>query len=193
MNTKICLTYSNWCYGAEKTHIVVSGNIWSWCHVAMLTSGLNLSKVVYGESQCEKIQLHGQLPFICLFRGLQLIQATFHIGGDRMPVLCSSKCGAKAILKRPKTGDALCKVCLFSVILQMFSVFTEPCQTGREACQLQSTWRPILFWWLDCIFMSQECFFWAFETEVHFTIVKAGLFQKVRMSDIIPTPVLLSS
>jgi len=49
-----------------------------------------------------------------------------------MPVLCSSKCGAKAILKRPKTGDALCK----------------------------------------------ECFFWAFETEVHFTIVKAGLFQK---------------
>ena len=28
-----------------------------------------------------------------------------------MPVLCSSKCGAKAILKRPKTGDALCKVC----------------------------------------------------------------------------------
>jgi len=50
-----------------------------------------------------------------------------------MPVLCSSKkCGAKAILKRPKTGDALCK----------------------------------------------ECFFWAFETEVHFTIVKAKLFER---------------
>ena len=32
----------------------------------------------------------------------------------RMPVLCSSKkCGAKAILKRPKTGDALCKVAPF--------------------------------------------------------------------------------
>merc|ERR1711874_630468 len=49
-----------------------------------------------------------------------------------MPVLCSSKkCGAKAILKRPKTGDALCK----------------------------------------------ECFFWAFETEVHFTISQANLFS----------------
>jgi cytoplasmic tRNA 2-thiolation protein 1 len=49
-----------------------------------------------------------------------------------MPVLCSSKCGKKAILKRPKTGDALCK----------------------------------------------ECFFWAFETEIHFTIVQAKLFQE---------------
>ena len=67
-----------------------------------------------------------------------------------MPVLCSSKCGAKAILKRPKTGDALCKVCLFSVILQIFSVFTQPCQKGREACQLHSTWRLILLFmtWL---------------------------------------------
>jgi len=49
-----------------------------------------------------------------------------------MPILCSSKCGKKAILKRPKTGDALCK----------------------------------------------ECFFFAFETEIHFTIVKAGIFNK---------------
>ena len=49
-----------------------------------------------------------------------------------MPVQCSSKCGKKAILKRPKTGDALCK----------------------------------------------ECFYWAFETEIHFTIVKAGLFKQ---------------
>jgi len=49
-----------------------------------------------------------------------------------MPVLCSSKCGKKAILKRPKTGDALCK----------------------------------------------ECFFWAFETEIHYTIVQAKLFKE---------------
>ena len=48
-----------------------------------------------------------------------------------MPQLCSSKCGKKAILKRPKTGDALCK----------------------------------------------ECFFWAFETEIHFTIVRSNLFD----------------
>ena len=48
-----------------------------------------------------------------------------------MPQLCTSRCGKKAILKRPKTGDALCK----------------------------------------------ECFFWAFETEIHFTIVRANLFE----------------
>jgi cytoplasmic tRNA 2-thiolation protein 1 len=30
-----------------------------------------------------------------------------------MPVLCGRGCGAKAILKRPKTGDALCKDCFF--------------------------------------------------------------------------------
>ncbi|XP_063973424.1 cytoplasmic tRNA 2-thiolation protein 1 [Diachasmimorpha longicaudata] len=48
-----------------------------------------------------------------------------------MPVACSSKCGKNAILKRPKTGDALCK----------------------------------------------ECFFYAFETEIHHTIVKGKLFK----------------
>ncbi|XP_015110179.1 cytoplasmic tRNA 2-thiolation protein 1 [Diachasma alloeum] len=48
-----------------------------------------------------------------------------------MPVECSSKCGKNAILKRPKTGDALCK----------------------------------------------ECFFYAFETEIHHTIVKGRLFK----------------
>ncbi len=48
------------------------------------------------------------------------------------PLLCSAKCGKKAVLKRPKTGDALCK----------------------------------------------ECFYWAFETEIHFTIVKAKLFKR---------------
>merc|ERR1712203_942893 len=50
---------------------------------------------------------------------------------EKMPQLCTSRCGKKAILKRPKTGDALCK----------------------------------------------ECFFWAFETEIHFTIVRANLFE----------------
>ena len=48
------------------------------------------------------------------------------------PTKCSAKCGAKAVLKRPKTGDALCK----------------------------------------------DCFYWAFETEIHFTIVKAKLFKR---------------
>nr|XP_018906520.1 PREDICTED: cytoplasmic tRNA 2-thiolation protein 1 [Bemisia tabaci] len=49
-----------------------------------------------------------------------------------MPVLCSANCGSNAVLKRPKTGDALCK----------------------------------------------ECFFWAFETEVHNTIISNKLFQR---------------
>jgi cytoplasmic tRNA 2-thiolation protein 1 len=49
-----------------------------------------------------------------------------------MPVLCTSGCGRKAILKRPKTGDALCK----------------------------------------------DCFYFAFETEIHFTIIKGKLFMK---------------
>ncbi|XP_049853047.1 cytoplasmic tRNA 2-thiolation protein 1 [Schistocerca gregaria] len=48
-----------------------------------------------------------------------------------MPVTCSSGCGKRAILKRPKTGDALCK----------------------------------------------DCFFWAFETEVHNTIINGHLFK----------------
>ena len=48
------------------------------------------------------------------------------------PMLCSAKCGKRAVLKRPKTGDALCK----------------------------------------------DCFYWAFETEIHFTITKAKLFKK---------------
>ena len=48
------------------------------------------------------------------------------------PLLCSAKCGKRAVLKRPKTGDALCK----------------------------------------------DCFFWAFETEIHSTIAKAKLFKK---------------
>lgn len=48
------------------------------------------------------------------------------------PTQCTSRCGKRAVLKRPKTGDALCK----------------------------------------------ECFYWAFETEIHFTIVKAKLFKK---------------
>ena len=47
-----------------------------------------------------------------------------------MPVECSAKCGKRAILKRPKTGDSLCK----------------------------------------------ECFYLAFETEIHYTIVQAALF-----------------
>ncbi|CAH0604407.1 unnamed protein product [Chrysodeixis includens] len=49
-----------------------------------------------------------------------------------MPVPCRRDCGKNAVLKRPKTGDALCK----------------------------------------------ECFFWAFETEIHYTITKAQLFNK---------------
>uniref|UniRef100_A0A1B6IR92 Uncharacterized protein n=1 Tax=Homalodisca liturata TaxID=320908 RepID=A0A1B6IR92_9HEMI len=49
-----------------------------------------------------------------------------------MPIPCSTKCGKNAILKRPKTGDAMCK----------------------------------------------ECFFWAFETEIHQTILEGKLFQK---------------
>jgi len=49
-----------------------------------------------------------------------------------MPVLCSAKCGKNAVLKRPKTGDTLCK----------------------------------------------ECFFWAFELEIHSTIINGKLFNK---------------
>ncbi|CAL1676978.1 unnamed protein product [Lasius platythorax] len=48
-----------------------------------------------------------------------------------MPVPCSTKCGRDAILKRPKTGDTLCK----------------------------------------------DCFFLAFETEIHDTIVNGKLFK----------------
>lgn len=48
-----------------------------------------------------------------------------------MPVSCSTKCGRDAILKRPKTGDTLCK----------------------------------------------DCFFLAFETEIHDTIVNGKLFK----------------
>lgn len=49
-----------------------------------------------------------------------------------MPVaLCSAGCGERAVLKRPKTGDILCKT----------------------------------------------CFFFAFETEIHHTIVRCGLFN----------------
>ncbi|XP_063821482.1 cytoplasmic tRNA 2-thiolation protein 1 [Ostrinia nubilalis] len=49
-----------------------------------------------------------------------------------MPVTCRTGCGRNAVLKRPKTGDALCK----------------------------------------------ECFYWVFETEIHFTITKGELFNK---------------
>ncbi|XP_012263097.1 cytoplasmic tRNA 2-thiolation protein 1 [Athalia rosae] len=49
-----------------------------------------------------------------------------------MPVPCSARCGKNATLKRPKTGDALCK----------------------------------------------ECFFWAFEMEIHNTILNGKLFKK---------------
>ncbi|CAH0406681.1 unnamed protein product [Chilo suppressalis] len=49
-----------------------------------------------------------------------------------MPVLCRTGCGEKAVLKRPKTGDALCK----------------------------------------------NCFYHAFETEIHYTITKGELFNK---------------
>ncbi|CAL4156060.1 unnamed protein product [Meganyctiphanes norvegica] len=48
-----------------------------------------------------------------------------------MPIKCNTGCGKNAILKRPKTGHALCK----------------------------------------------ECFFWAFEEEVHHTITAAQLFK----------------
>ncbi|XP_050671782.1 cytoplasmic tRNA 2-thiolation protein 1 [Leptidea sinapis] len=48
-----------------------------------------------------------------------------------MPVLCKTGCGKNAVLKRPKTGDVLCK----------------------------------------------DCFFWAFETEIHYTIIKGNLFK----------------
>ena len=84
-----------------------------------------------------------------------------------MPVLCSSKkCGAKAILKRPKTGDALCKVAPF--LLFEYPVDQNILiRTKRHPFALLLT--PSL----------KECFFWAFETEVHFTIVKAKLFERV--------------
>lgn len=49
-----------------------------------------------------------------------------------MPIPCRTGCGNNAVLKRPKTGDALCK----------------------------------------------ECFYWAFETEIHYTITKGELFNK---------------
>lgn len=49
-----------------------------------------------------------------------------------MVIQCKSNCGNKAILKRPKTGDALCK----------------------------------------------ECFYSAFELEIHETIIKSKLFHK---------------
>ncbi|XP_037082001.1 cytoplasmic tRNA 2-thiolation protein 1-like isoform X1 [Pollicipes pollicipes] len=49
-----------------------------------------------------------------------------------MPMKCKTDCGKNAILKRPKTGDALCR----------------------------------------------QCFFWAFETEVHNTVTAAGLFKR---------------
>lgn len=49
-----------------------------------------------------------------------------------MPVACRAGCGKNAVLKRPKTGDALCK----------------------------------------------ECFYWAFETEIHYTITKGELFNR---------------
>ncbi|XP_055374426.1 cytoplasmic tRNA 2-thiolation protein 1 [Condylostylus longicornis] len=48
-----------------------------------------------------------------------------------MPVFCKAGCGNRALLKRPKTGDALCK----------------------------------------------ECFFSAFETEIHHTITQCKLFK----------------
>ncbi|OAD58319.1 Cytoplasmic tRNA 2-thiolation protein 1 [Eufriesea mexicana] len=48
-----------------------------------------------------------------------------------MPISCSRKCGQNAILKRPKTGHALCK----------------------------------------------ECFFFAFESEIHNTIIQGKLFR----------------
>lgn len=48
-----------------------------------------------------------------------------------MVVSCSTSCGRNAVLKRPKTADALCK----------------------------------------------DCFFWAFETEVHHTITTTKMFQ----------------
>ncbi|XP_030384512.1 cytoplasmic tRNA 2-thiolation protein 1 isoform X1 [Scaptodrosophila lebanonensis] len=49
-----------------------------------------------------------------------------------MPINCKSSCGKKAVLKRPKTGDALCK----------------------------------------------ECFFAAFEAEIHHTIISSNLFRR---------------
>ncbi|XP_059061739.1 cytoplasmic tRNA 2-thiolation protein 1 [Achroia grisella] len=49
-----------------------------------------------------------------------------------MPVSCRANCGKNAVLKRPKTGDALCK----------------------------------------------ECFYWAFESEIHYTITKGELFNR---------------
>uniref|UniRef100_A0A8D8ANY0 Cytoplasmic tRNA 2-thiolation protein 1 n=2 Tax=Culex pipiens TaxID=7175 RepID=A0A8D8ANY0_CULPI len=49
-----------------------------------------------------------------------------------MPVMCTTSCGRRAFLKRPKTGDTLCK----------------------------------------------ECFFLAFETEIHNTIEQGKLFER---------------
>ncbi|KAL0841755.1 hypothetical protein ABMA28_014020 [Loxostege sticticalis] len=49
-----------------------------------------------------------------------------------MPISCRTGCGRNAVLKRPKTGDALCK----------------------------------------------ECFYWAFEAEIHYTITKGELFNR---------------
>lgn len=49
-----------------------------------------------------------------------------------MVIQCKANCGNKAILKRPKTGDALCK----------------------------------------------ECFYNAFELEIHETIIKSKIFSR---------------
>ncbi|KAK9497035.1 hypothetical protein O3M35_012825 [Rhynocoris fuscipes] len=49
-----------------------------------------------------------------------------------MPSSCKTNCGKRAVLKRPKTGDALCK----------------------------------------------DCFFWAFETEIHHTVTNGKLFKR---------------
>ncbi|XP_039969298.1 cytoplasmic tRNA 2-thiolation protein 1 isoform X3 [Bactrocera tryoni] len=49
-----------------------------------------------------------------------------------MPIKCKTECGRNAVLKRPKTSDALCK----------------------------------------------ECFFAAFEAEIHYTIITNKLFTK---------------
>ena len=71
-------------------------------------------------------------PLVCQLSKTACVDGNFSNFVTNMPpLLCSSKCGQRAVLKRPKTGDALCK----------------------------------------------DCFFWAFETEIHFTITKAKLFK----------------
>jgi len=96
-------------------------------------------------------------------------------------------CGAcgvrRALVKRPKTGDALCKV---------REKRAERCRRrwGRWGVRWNSGWSDTALGLLcsgapkPCVPLPphllgcrQECFFHVFETEVHNTIVQHGLFK----------------